>query len=182
MRAHSYRAVKITETPPIPGRRSCMPRATRPQRHTSTDRQTPWAIHPRSITISKKYKRGRSRRTASGAAGRGHGRWDARRLFHEVAVSVRDVNGGLSASRCELFHAWTVPVFNTTTNVTTIEWKSAPATTRRERDEESDARATMHRARDLARAPPRTPEPILCGLKRERKRESRTARSRRALT
>ena len=78
----------------------------------------------------------------SGAAVRGHARWDARRLFHEVAVRVRDENGGLSASRCELFHAWTVPVFNTTTNVTTIEWKSAPATTRRERDEESYARAT----------------------------------------
>ena len=64
----------------------------------------------------------------SGAAVRGHPRWDARRLFDEVEVTFRDLNGGFNGARCALHHVWTVSTFNTTTNVTTMEWKSAPAT------------------------------------------------------
>lgn len=51
------------------------------------------------------------------------------------------MNGGLSVLWCELFYVWMVLVFNMMMNVMMIEWKSASATTRRERDEESDARA-----------------------------------------
>ena len=66
-------------------------------------------------------------RAPSGVAVRGHARWDTRRLFHELEVTVRDANGWYTSSQCALHHVWTVPVFNTTTNVTKMEWRSAPA-------------------------------------------------------
>lgn len=63
----------------------------------------------------------------SGVSVRGHARWDTRRLFHELEVTVRDASGWYTSSQCVLHHVWTVPVFNTTTNVTKLEWRSAPA-------------------------------------------------------
>lgn len=42
--------------------------------------------------------------------------------------------GGFMSANCALYHAWQVPVFNTTTNVTNIEWKYAKMPTERERD------------------------------------------------
>jgi len=69
----------------------------------------------------------------SGVAVRGHPRWDARRLFDEVEVTFRDLNGGFYGARCALHHVWTVSLFNTTTNVTKMEWKSVPATSPREK-------------------------------------------------
>ena len=69
---------------------------------------------------------GRGERAApSGVAVRGHPRWDARRLFGRSRGDFRDLNGGFNGARCALHHVWTVSTFNTTTNVTTMEWKSA---------------------------------------------------------
>ena len=85
-----------------------------------------------------------SARAPSGVSVRGHGRWDARRLFHEVAVSVRDASGTYTSAQCSMRHVWTVPMFNTTTNVTKMEWRSAPAfTTARKMDAQGRSTTTM---------------------------------------
>lgn len=43
--------------------------------------------------------------------------------------------GGFVSANCALYHSWRAPVFNATTNATSVEWRHAKMTAERERDE-----------------------------------------------